>query len=400
MTPMRLRAGSRARTSRRRTSLAGALAVLAVTALAAGCATTPAAVGAGPAPPSLSMPEPAVSAAAASGSPVPVPTGNPVCTSGPDSGRPVLESYRPPAPMPAPGHMPAGSPMSTIYDNGKGNLVVGVDQDEYDWSYPNPDPGHSAGTAYLGFDIDLLHALSNAIFGNPDRLEFVPVAQDYRIGAANQRIVDVVADSVTINCPRAGQVMFSIDYYDAHAALLVPRDNTRITVTISKQNVPSIQGVPGGKICTVGSTTSVTSLARLAKADDFSVVLADNWSDCLALLQDGAVQAFSTDDSILDGIAAEDHYVKVLGDFSNEPHGLAFPLTAPGGQSESEFVAFANGVLLGLESHAKGGYCPEARLATESCWDALYRTWIEQPALGTGKQPTPPPPPVPSFIPG
>ena len=387
------RTSARAGTARCRASTLAVLGTLAVTVLAAGCATAPAAVLGMPAP--TSAPEPTSSLAPDSGTPGAVLSGDPSCSIDGAAARPVLESYRPPSPMPAPGHMPPGSEMAAIY--ARHSLVVGVDQDEYDWAYPNPNPDAKPGETYLGFDIDLLHALADAIFGNPDAIKFVPVAQDFRMGAAHQGIVDVVADSITITCPRAQQVAFSVDYFDAHERLLVPRDNTTISVTLTR-NVPDIHGVAGGKICSIGTTTSVANLTRLAKADGFRVVLADNWSDCLALLQEGAVQAFSTDDSILDGVAAEDHYLKIgLGSFSNEPHGLAFPL---GDAGDGGLVAFANGVLLGLESH-RPRYCPEQPIASDaSCWAALYRTWIEEPQQGTGTLKQPPAPPVPTFISG
>jgi polar amino acid transport system substrate-binding protein len=384
MTRIFLREGSRAR---RAGAGSFTFAAFLSVALATGCASAPLAVPVVSSP--ASVPQPATSAPADSGS-------RASSASSATCDRPVLESYRPPSPMPAPGQMATGSTMAAIQK--RGYLIAGVDQDEYDWGFPNPNPDAPAGEKYLGFDIDLLHALAYAIFGNQNAIEFVPVSQDFRMGAANQGTVDVVADSITINCQRSKQVMFSVDYFDAHEKVLVPKDNT----TISVSGPPyAINGVKGEKICTVGSTTSVTNLTALVPTSHFSVVLADNWSDCLALLQEGAVQAFSTDDSILSGIAAEDPYVKfapgpVTG-FSNEPHGLAFPMTTPGGKSNEQLVAFANGVLLSLESSAHDANCPEPQIAADkSCWAALYRTWVEA-QLSPG---TVPPPPTPTFIPG
>jgi polar amino acid transport system substrate-binding protein len=376
----------RPRTRLARTGLAGVGgATVLVATLLTGCATAPPAATGNVTVPT---PMPPTTVASPSGSPAPVPPANPTCPNGVS----VLDSVPAMSPMPAPGHMPTGSTMAAIMKT-RGYLLAGVDQDEFDWSYPNPSPTAPPGEAYLGFDIDMLHALAYAIFGDPDAIRFVPVTQDFRLGAANEGIVDVVADSITITCDRKNQVRFSADYLDAAQELLVPRNVNTISVTTSPGAAPHINGLVGGKVCTVGSTTSVANLASLAKADGFSVVLALNWSDCLVMLQQGEVQAFSTDDSILGGIAGEDPYLKVVGQpFSHEPHGLAFPLSDPYSTNNTQFVSFTNGVILGLEAHSHGGYCPEPQLSTDvSCWAAMYRTWIEA-GLTPGHVPTPPTP--------
>jgi polar amino acid transport system substrate-binding protein len=297
--------------------------------------------------------------------------------------------------MPSPGAMPLGSTMRTIQD--RGYLIAGVDQDSYKWGYPNPFPSPTNGGEYKGFDIDMLHALSYAIFKDANKIHFVPVGQDYRLRAANQGIVDVVADSITITCKRNAQVSFSVDYFDAGASLLVPREDstTKVLVSPSPAGTPHIEvakdGTKDGKVCTVGSTTSVDSLKALANDGHFGIVLADNWSDCLALLQQGAVQAFSTDNTILSGIAAEDLDLKLVGPtFSYEPHGLAFPMKDSSGKSNSQFVSFANGVILGVESKSSPpGDCPQARSSSESCWMAMYRAWVQPPLDTTAGPPSP-----------
>ena len=377
---------------RRRTGPAGAgsaatvpavLAAVLAAVLLAGCAAAPPAASGNVTVPT---PEPPTHLASPSGTPATVPPPDPACS----NGVPVLASVPAMSPMPAPRHMPATSTMAAIQQ--RGYLLAGVDQDEYEWGYPNPDPPkNNPGKDYLGFDIDVLHALAHAIFGDADAIRFVPVTQDFRLGAAYEGLVDVVADSITINCPRKQQVQFSIDYFDSYEELLVPVQNTTIKTQLAS-GVPHIIGLAGKKVCTVGDTTSVQNLAALAKADGFSIVLAENWSDCLVMLQQGTVQAFSTDASILNGIAAEDPYVTVVGaPFSNEPHGLAFPPSDPHSSNNTAFVSFANGVLLGLESRT-GGYCPELRAAGDaSCWAAMYRTWIDK-QLAPDQVPAPPPP--------
>jgi len=89
------------------------------------------------------------------------------------------------------------------------------------------------------------------------------------------------------------------------------------------------------------------------------------WTDCLVLLQQGDVVAISTDDSILDGLAAQDPWTKIIGKpLTSEPYGLAISKQHP------EFVRFVNAVL--------------QQLRTDGQWEASYAHWLGHPV--------PPPP--------
>lgn len=299
-----------------------------------------------------------------------------------------MVSQKPPAVMPVPGHMPAGSTTAAIQK--RGYLVAGVDQDSYEFGFRNPSPSPSGGYYFEGLDIDILHAVAHAIFGEggESRIEFVPVSQNYRMGAAHQGVVDVVADSVSETCQRREEVLFSANYYDASQKLLVPRDSDA-TVTVDGQHHAHVQGLGGKKVCTVGTTTSQLTLDLLQRSGGFEVVHAGNWSDCLVMVQQGTVQGISTDDTILGGLRAEDPYLKIAGSgFSYEPHGLIFPKSDPFSPGNKQFVGFVNGVLAQLESNG-GSWCPQQKQPHDgSCWQALYRTWVED-QLGKATPPTP-----------
>jgi polar amino acid transport system substrate-binding protein len=352
--------------------------------LAAAALFGPAACTAAPGAPSANESAPApvptnttVFVPSASDTPTPVTSSNPPCGSSPSPD--PLASWHPPSPMPTPGQMPAGTTMAAIQR--RGYLIVGVDQDEYNVSYRDLAPPSAGAPPYKGFDIDMLHAVAAAIFGSGGAglIKYVPVTQDYRLGAGRQGIVDVVADSVTINCDRWRQVDFSVNYLNAGAKLLVSRSMQNSVSVSFKNRVPTIHGLAGGKVCTIGSTTSQDELGALAKADGFSIVLAENWSDCVVMLQQGTVQAMSTDDTILRGLQEEDPFLSLVqsGEFSEEPHGLAFPRSDPDSSDNSQFVGFVNGVIAELETDNRSGYCAEAMTAEDtSCWAAMNRVWL------------------------
>jgi polar amino acid transport system substrate-binding protein len=249
--------------------------------------------------------------------PVAVPPG---CTEG--TAGTVVASSRPPASMPSPGNMPAGSFMATIAKRGK--LVVGTSPDQLLFGYVNPLDGQIEGV-----DVDLLKAVAAAIFGTADgHIQFVTLTLAQRIPKILDGSVDIVADTMTINCARRQQVDFSVEYYDAGQTVLVRSDST----------AQRIEDLGGKKVCSAASSTSLDNLAKVS-THPVPVAVPDQ-SDCLVQFQEGNVDAISTDDTVLAGLAAQDKYAKVLkGTFTDEPYGMAISLHHP------EFTSFVNGVL-------------------------------------------------------
>ena len=197
----------RARTSRpRRARAAVTAAALALVLLAGACGTST-----GTAP-----------TAQFHGDTAPLPAG--VTTVAPAAAAPstqdcdVLASLRPSGPLPAPGAMPAGSSMRRIEQ--RGYLIAGVDQDSYLFGYRDPSAASGAAPV-VGFDIDVVHEIAQAIFGDPDRVRFKIITQAQRISAVTSGQVDIVADSMTITCDRKQSVAFSTDYFDAGQRILV-----------------------------------------------------------------------------------------------------------------------------------------------------------------------------------
>ena len=88
----------------------------------------------------------------------------------------------------------------------------------------------------------------------------------------------------------------------------------------------SLSRLRGQKVC---ATTESDSLAVIA-ANKAIPVPVTYWTDCLVLLQQGDVAAISTDDSILDGLEAQDPWTKLTGPrLTDEPYGLAISKQHP-----------------------------------------------------------------------
>lgn len=306
-------------------------AYLAVTALVAACATSPA----GPQP---------RTAAATPTTTAPVATTTP---STPACGDPTASS-RPLGPLPAPRQMPAGSYMRTIQDRGR--LTAGVSPDTLLFGSVNPFTGQ-----FQGFDVDVVKEVAKAIFGDDTHLAFTAVTNAQRIPDVQSGAVDLVAHTMTINCARRALVDFSSVYYDAGQKVLVHSDSP----------VRSINELGAKKVCAPLGTTSIDNLAKVA-SHPVAVGKADV-TDCLVAFQEGTVDAVSTDDTVLAGMAAQDPYAKVVGDrFTDEPYGIAINLAHP------EFTRFVNAVL--------------ERMRSDGTWASIYNRWLGK----FGPAPAPP----------
>jgi polar amino acid transport system substrate-binding protein len=244
--------------------------------------------------------------------------------------------------------MPANSFMKKIQD--VGHLVVGVDQTTLLFGSLNPKTG-----IIEGFDIDMLRQVSQAIFGTPDKIQMVAITSAQRIPYVQQGKVDIVARTMTINCDRWKQVDFSTEYYRANQRVLVPLGSP----------AQGLQDLGGKKVCATAGSTSSSNIK--AAASHPVAVEVSEWTDCLAALQQGRVDAVSTDDSILVGLQAQDPYTKLVGQpFAPQPYGMAIS------KDHQDFVSFVNAVL--------------DQMRANGAWANIYKTWIGDPI--------PPPPPA------
>ncbi|GAA5155095.1 glutamate ABC transporter substrate-binding protein [Pseudonocardia eucalypti] len=230
--------------------------------------------------------EPAAPAAAQSAPAQPAPP-SPACTE-------IRDSLRPAGPTPAPGAMPAGSTMAAIV--ARGRLIAGVDQGKYLIGYRNPTTGDLAGS-----DIDLARRIAGALFGDPNKVQFVVLNIADRSAAIQRGQVDMVVNSFAVTCQRQRDVLFSADYLDVTQRILVPRASP----------VREVEDLAGQRICTSkGSTTEVVLRALPAKPD---VLALPGLPDCMIELHRGRVAAVSSDDVLLAGLAAQDPQTAVVG---------------------------------------------------------------------------------------
>ncbi|KQY24066.1 transporter substrate-binding protein [Cellulomonas sp. Root485] len=245
---------------------------------------------------------------------------------------------------------PGGGSVQAIRD--RGALRVGVSADTLLMGSRNPLSGQIEG-----FDIDMLNAVSTAIFGKPTPLQFRVITSAQRLEVLENHEVDLVARTFTMNCERWETIAFSAEYLTAGQKVLVTRDS-------EAASIEDLEALGDQRVCAPEGTTTLERLQETYPGVE--AVSAPTHTGCLVLFQQGKVEAITGDDTILAGFVAQDPYAKVVGEaFSAEPYGIGVAA------DQLDLVQFVNGVL----DQAKA----------DGSWAASYTTWLG--ALGAAPAP-------------
>lgn len=232
----------------------------------------------------------------------------------------------------------------------RGRLIVGLDPGSNLFSFRDPITGTLAG-----FDVDIAKEIARDLLGNPDAIEYRILGSADRERALQERTVDVVVKTMTITCERRQRVTFSTPYLEAHQRVLTVRDS----------GITGLADLAGKRVCVVRGTTSLDRIRREQPAA--SILTVPSWADCLVVLQQRQVDAVSTDDAVLAGLAVQDPLTEVVGpNLSNEQYGIGIS------QGSDNLVRFVNGVL--------------ERIRTDGTWNRLYQRWLAA-ALGAAVPP-------------
>ena len=234
----------------------------------------------------------------------------------------------------------ADSPLGKIQQ--KGEITIGVKFDVPPFGFKNPQTDEVEG-----FDVDLGRAVAEKLGVEP---KFIEAISDNRIPFLQDGTADLILSTMTINEERVGEINFSDPYFIAKGRILVKSDNDEIQ---------GVEDLGGKNVCTaLGSTYEATLKKQAPKA---KLKLVDSYSECLELLQNGSVDAVSTDDVILTGMIIQTggDELKLVGDeLTQEPYGAGIK------KGEQEVTDFVNSVFEEMKSDGR--------------WAELYQKWVGQ----------------------
>ncbi|MFH9981663.1 glutamate ABC transporter substrate-binding protein [Streptomyces sp. NPDC017179] len=192
---------------------------------------------------------------------------------------------------------------------GGGKVKVGIKFDQPGLGLKQPDGSFS------GFDVDVATYVAKELGYKPAQIEWVETKSAERENALARGDVKFIVATYSINDERKQKVDFAGPYLLAHQDLLVKADS----------NISKGTDLNGKKLCSVVGSTSAQNVQKSIAP---KAALKENagYSECIAGLQSGAVDAVTTDDSILAGFASQDNYkgqFKLAGlKLSNENYGV------------------------------------------------------------------------------
>ena len=189
----------------------------------------------------------------------------------------------------------------------RGKLIVGVHADSKPFSFTN-----SKGEL-VGYDIELARYIAQYLVKSPKNIEFVQLEPSERLIKASTGEVDIVLATLTITPQRQEVVSFSIPYDVAGQAVLV-RTNS---------SIKSLSDLAGQNVGVIFGSTAEKNMASLVPTANLRGF--KNYNYAYKELKAGHINAITSDDTILSGLAYDDDNVKILPKrYSQEPYGIAF----------------------------------------------------------------------------
>jgi polar amino acid transport system substrate-binding protein len=225
--------------------------------------------------------------------------------------------------------------------------------------------------APTGFDIEIAKAIGRGIFGDDNHIRFKVITAGQRFPQVNLGYekggVDLVVRAVSMTCDRWAATVtdpgkatgsaFSVAYLKSDQRLLVRQDVKNLQDLITQKRKSTKDEKATAKVCAPNASTSLTNIARERDVTPVPVAI---HSDCLALWQEGRVDAITGDDVILAGFKAQDPTAEILTSvkaLDTTPYGVAIARNHP------ELVQYVNAVMA----------TPEFKAAWQAAFDRFLR---------------------------
>ena len=196
-------------------------------------------------------------------------------------------------------------------DGGGETVRIGI-------KYDQPGLGFKDGEQYTGFDVDVAKYVANELGYAEDQIEWVESPSANRENMLANDQVDMIFATYSITDERKETVDFAGPYFVAGQDLLVRTDES---------GIQGPEDLDGKNLCSVTGSTSAQKVKD--EHPGANLVEQPGYADCLTALESGRVDAVTTDDIILAGLAATEANqgkFRVVGNpFSEERYGVGLP---------------------------------------------------------------------------
>ncbi len=189
----------------------------------------------------------------------------------------------------------------------KDNVIVGISFDSKPFGFKDTDG------QIKGLEADLAKEIVKRLLGSEDKVIFKNVNAQDRINAAKSGDVDMVISTMTITPQRKKQINFSNPYFIAGQVICVRKDS----------KIDSIYDLMNKRVIVELGTTGEKNIKRFIP--NALIQGYNNNFDAMESFKSGFADAITTDDSLLQGLVAENQeYLLLPGKLTKEPYGIAF----------------------------------------------------------------------------
>ncbi|SDP72022.1 amino acid ABC transporter substrate-binding protein [Phyllobacterium sp. OV277] len=146
---------------------------------------------------------------------------------------------------------------------------------------------------WTGFDVDFCHAVSAAVFGDPDKVNFIPLSTKDRFTALQSGEADLLSRQTTWTLSRdtsMGLKFVGTAYYDGQGFMVK-----------KSLGVKSAKELSGASLCTETGTTTELNVADYFKANDikYEIISFERPDETIVALNNGRCDVYTTDASAL-----------------------------------------------------------------------------------------------------
>ena len=258
----------------------------------------------------------------------------------------------------------AGDTLTRI--KARGNVHCGVSDGIAGFSVKESDGRWS------GMDVDYCRALASAVFGDPGKVEFIPLPATARFPSLKAGEIDVLVRNTTWTLEREAllEAMFTgVLYYDGQR-FLVP----------AKSGVNDLSRLNGATICVVKGTTHETNLADYFRTRNWAYqpLFVESQAKAADALFSGQCQAFTSELPQLRAMQLKapggpEEYLILPEQISKEPMG---PVVRRG---DDEWYTLVRWVLFALIRAEETGLTrSNVRTRFESTDDPMSQRWRAQ----------------------